>query len=135
MKRTRGTYDVAYSCFLLSGLIVLGLAGIRLSFTEAEWHNGAGAVYLLLLPLILIPAIAMIVGIALTLYIGTHWPLVVLAAGTILIVAGAFMESVPESVEMRGAIIYGFMVLVACILWFAVLRRKFFPSPPTRAKT
>ena len=129
MKGTRGAYDVAYSCFLLSGLILLGLAGVRLSSTEAEWQSGGGAVFFLLLPLIFIPAMAMIVGIALALHIRTHWPLVALAAGTILIVAGAFMESVPESVEMRGAIIYGVMALAACIFWFAVLRRKSFPAP------
>lgn len=130
MKGTRGAYDVAYGCFLFSGLIVLGLAGVRLSSTDAEWDSGGGAVFFLLLPLIFIPAIPMIVGIALTLRIRTHGPLVALAAGTILIVAGAFMESVPERVEMAGAIIYGVMALVACIFWFAVLRRKSFPHDP-----
>ena len=42
LKGTRGAYDVAYICFLLSGLIVLGLAGVRLSSTEAEWRSGGG---------------------------------------------------------------------------------------------
>ena len=134
MKSSPLAYDVGYGCFFLFALIVLALVGIRLSFTDAEWYGGAGAVYFLLLPFIFIPGFAMLVGILLSIRLWKHWPLGVLAGSTVLLVTGSFIQFGPDEVEMAAAIVYGLGVSAASIWWFVFLRKRYFPSPKPEVK-
>jgi hypothetical protein len=106
MKSSPLAYDVAYGCYFLIALIVLALMGLRLSMTEAEWRGG-GAILFVLLPLIVMPVIATIVGVLLSIHLWEHWPLRVLAGSTLLLVTEPFMQLCTEKVEAAGAIVYG----------------------------
>lgn len=126
MKK-RIEYDFAYGCFLLWGLTVLSLSVIRASYTDAEWAGGAGAILLLLLPLILVAFVAMLVGIVLSLRLWKHRPLIILAGMTVLLIAEFSFGYGSNAFQNAVAIVYGVAVAAMFVTWFLVLRREHFP--------
>ncbi len=134
MNATRRAYDVAYCCFLLLAVIVLFLMYLRSSFTDAEWANGAGGIFFLLLPLIVLPIAATLIGIVLSLRLWKHWPLPALAVGWGLIVAESFIEFGSEAFQEFVYILYALGVGVMSGLWFFGSSRRHYPPPVAVAK-
>jgi hypothetical protein len=130
MKATRRAYDVAYGCFLLLAVVMLFLVYLRSSFTDAEWANGGGGIFFILLPLIVIPIAATIVGIVLSMRLWNHWPLPALAVGWGLIIAESFIEFGSEAFQKCVYILYALVVAAMSGLWFLGGRRH---SPPAAA--
>ena len=127
MKPRRLSYDVAYGCFLLSALTVLSLSVIKASYTDAEWADGAGAILILLLPIILPSFIAMLAGIVLSICLWKHWPLTILAGSSVLFITEQSTQF--GSTVFDGAVpfVYGLGVAAMSGFWFLSLRRRHFP--------
>ena len=120
-------HDVAYGCFLLWALTLLFLALLNASFTDAERGEGAGAIVLLFLPFLGVAFIAMLVGIVLSIGLWKHWPLLIIAGSSVLLITAyatqfgstAFREVVPVAYGIGVAAMSGF--------WFLSLRRQHVP--------
>lgn len=127
MKRGRLEYDIAYGCFLILAIAALVLIVIRSSYTDAEWAGGGGAILILLLPFIVVPLIAMVVGIVLSIRLWNHRPLVVLAVSTILLLTDGFLQFMPDSLAKAVSILYCVGTGVTSVWWFLRLRKLLFP--------
>ena len=128
MKTRRLEFDLAYGCFLLWALTVLCISLIRASYTDAEWAGGAGGILLLLGPLILASIIAMLAGILMTIRLWKHWPLMVIAGMTVLLIADIFTEYGSVAFQNTVPIVYSVAASLMSGLWFLFLRRRRFPT-------
>lgn len=128
MKTRRFEYDLAYGCFLFWGLTVLSVSVIRASYTDAEWADGAGAILLLFLPLLLASLTAMFVAVVLSIRLWRQLTLVVLAGMTILLIPTLFTKHGSTAFHTTVDIVYGVGVTGMSGLWFLALRRRRFPA-------
>ena len=128
MKTGRLKYDFAYGCFLLCGVTVLSLIGLRASYTDAEWSGGAGGLLLIFLPVILAAGVAMLVGIALGIQLWRHWPLIALAGMSVLFITESLIGYGSVTLQNAVSIAYGAGATAMSGLWFLVLRKRHFPA-------
>lgn len=124
MNRTWLKHDVAYGCFLVWALTVLGAASVMGSFTEDDLAQGAGAIVLVFLPFIAAALLAMLVGMVLSIRLWRHWPLPVISVCTVLVVAIYFPEFGSSGFQKSVPIAYGVGVAAMCGYWFLHLRRR-----------
>ena len=106
---------------------MLSLSVIRASYTDAEWVGGAGAILILLLPLIFASFIGMLVGIVLSIRLWEHLPLVILAGSSVLLITEYFAQFGSTSFQEAVPMAYGVGVAVTSGVWFLSLRRRQFP--------
>jgi hypothetical protein len=92
--------------------------------------SGAAGVlgFLVAIPLALVSIAALLLGTVQALLLWRHWPLLLLAAMTILFLAEIVTEA--GSVAFYNAIpfLYGIGSLAICGNWFFLLRAKMFPK-------
>jgi hypothetical protein len=124
VKRGRLKQDVAYGCFLVWALTVLAVAGVRASFTEDDLAQGAGAIILVFLPFVAGAFIAMLVGVVLSILLWGHWPLPVISACTVLVIAIYLREFGSSGFQRAIPIAYGVGVAAMSGYWFLNLRRR-----------
>ena len=127
MKTGRRKYDFAYGCFLLCGVTVLSLIGLRASYTGAEWSGGAGGLLLIFLPVILAAGVAMLVGIVLSIRLWRHRPMIALAGMSFLFITESLTEYGSATLQNAVSIAYGAGATAMSGLWFLVLRKGHFP--------
>lgn len=129
MNKNRFKYDLAYGCFLFCGAsaLVVGVMG------AIPMDSGAagGLGFLVAIPLALAFIAAVVVGIVLSLVLWRHWPLLLLAAMTILFVAEIVTEAGNAALYNAAPFLYGIASLAICGIWFFVVRGKAFPAPGT----
>ena len=116
--------DLPYGCFLFWGATMLFLDLARWSYTDAEWANGAGGIVLLFLPIIVLSFFALLIGVALTFWLSTEWPLLALAVLNVVAVLGVFVIPLParlQSVLELTAVVGTCMV---CVIWILFVRRR-----------
>ena len=131
MNRGWHPCDIPYGCFLLAGATSLAMGLIRASYTDAEWSGGAGAIFLLILPVILAAFVAMLVGIVLTVWLWREWPLPLLAALSIVAILGSLVGIIPARIENAVPTIYGAVTCAICAVWFLFSRwRQLRGLPP-----
>ncbi len=122
----RTHYDIAYACFLLSGLaVLLGAMSVYINF------------YTVLFPLSYLSWIAVVVGAGFSIRLWRHVPLPILAGLTVLFfLVGLFlsldklMAMDPEQQELWFTFItavhwvYGITATVVALWWFFIRRRR-----------
>lgn len=92
--------------------------------------GAAGVVgFLIAIPLAVASVAALVVGIVLSLLLWRHWPLLLLAAMTILFVAEVITEAGTAALYNAAPFLYGIGSLAICGIWFFVVRGKTFPTP------
>jgi hypothetical protein len=124
MEAPRSRYDLAYGCYLAWGSSVLAVAWIRASHSDEAWVRGAGAVLLLLLPLLLASFIAMLAGVVLSLRLRRHRPLAVLGAASALLIPTLFTDFGSTALHVTIDTVYGLGVAATCGWWFLAGRRQ-----------
>lgn len=131
-------HDVAYCCFLFWASTVLVVQHVMASLTDDDLMQGAGNVMLVFLPFLGASLIAMLVGIALSIRVWKHWPLIVIAVSSVLSVRPAISDMrIDEYSTEFGSIafqkdvpiIYGAGVAAMSALWFLRLRRRYVQPP------
>ena len=125
MNRTWLTHDVAYGCFLVWALTVLGASIVMASLTKDDLAQGAGAIFLVFLPFIGGALIAMLVGIVLSVRLWNHWPLPVISACSVLVVAIYAPDFGTSGFQAAVPIAFGASVVAMCGYWFLKLRRRY----------
>lgn len=131
MKGGPFKYDLAYGCFTFCGLFALIMSAIEAGLPNHDIAVGLGFLILvLMIPLMLTLGGAMLTGVALSLHLWKHWPLLVLSAMSVGVVATMEMTEFGSTklFYKSVAVVYGILVFVVSGLWFVVLRRRHFPS-------
>lgn len=129
MPLDRSEIDRAYACFLFAGLVALITAALSFAPVEGGWAGGLGL--LVAVPLSLLALAAIGLGVLLSLLLWRHWPLPVLSAASLLLLAEIVGEYGPVAFYNAAPVIYGLIVLAVSAAWFLFARRRF-PAPPTR---
>ena len=124
MKGTWLKHDVAYGCFLVWAVTVLAVAGVSASFTEDDVAQGAGAIFLVLLPFLAAGLLAMLVGVVLSIRLWRHWPLPVISGCTVLVIAMYSTDFGSSGFQGAVPIAYGVVVAAMSGYWFLNLRRR-----------
>ena len=121
MEDRRRQCDFAYACFLFSGVSWLATGIV----TAIPFDEGTATLLglMVLAPLILLSVMAMIVGLVLSVLV-RRWPLVVLAAMSVLAVAEFVGEYGPVAFYNVVPIVYGLVVVAISGRWFLILRRR-----------
>ena len=121
--------DLPYGCFLFWGATMLALLVIRYSYTDAQWANGAGGIVLLFLPVIVLAFLALLIGVVLTFWLWTEWPLLALAVLDVVAVLGVFVLPLPAWLQS----VLGFTAVVGtcmvCGIWILFVRRRQLRAP------
>jgi len=119
-SRPRVQYDIAYACFLLIGLSVLGIAILAISH-EGERLLPFIAIIILLMVL---SGVAFVVGVGLSLWLWRHAPLPILSVLTAFLIVGLLTEE--YSTECVNAVwwVFGIIAIVIPLWWFSILRRR-----------
>ena len=77
---------------------------------------------------LLASCVAMIVGVALSLHLWKHWPLLILSGISIVVLVVAIMTELGTLFFAFVVPAYGILVVMFSGLWFVVLRRRNFPT-------
>lgn len=126
MGRKDASPDLAYACFLFAGVAALALSlGSRLPVS-----SGAAGVFgfLVAIPLMLASLAAIGYGVFAAARLRRPSLLVLLAALSVLYVIQTFGEFGPVGLRNAAPVVYGTSVVLACGLWFLVLRRRAGPK-------
>src|SRR5262245_10108267 len=132
MNRTWLTPDVAYGCFLAWALTVLSVIAPMGSPAADDLAQGAGAIFLVFLPLVAAALLAMLVGLVLSILLWKHWPLPVISVCTVLVVAIYAPDFGSPRFQTRVPIAYSVGVAAVSAFWFLHLRRR--PTPPAASR-
>jgi hypothetical protein len=127
MDIRRLKHDIAYGCFLFWALTVIGLEVFVASYTDSELARGAGAMFLILFPFIIISFIVMLVGVVLSIFLWKHWPLIIIAGSSVLFATAEFMEFGLIGSRKPVSWVYGIGVAAMSGAWFLFLRWRPFP--------
>ena len=122
MTESRRKYDIAYGCFLFSGVVALSISG--LSFIPMDTGSAGGLGFLVLVPLSITLLVAMVVGIGCTIQLYYHWPLIVLSLLSVLFVAELVTEYGSAKFYNIVPILYGVITCVFSAAWFLVFRKR-----------
>jgi len=115
--RRRRLCDIAYYCFVITGL-----------FSLLAWvgDNSKEHVYLWTIFIglwLAIPSgIALVVGIVLSLMVWRHWPLHILSLATLLVVAEVMTEAGPVVFYKVAPLAYCITCFAFALVWFARFR-------------
>jgi hypothetical protein len=128
VKASRFQHDLAYVCFSFCGLTALFLSAIEAGLPDPN----SATVLLIVLPIVLLPASlgAMLVGIALSLRLWRHWPLLILSGMSIILTTTALLtEFGSTKLFFRSVtVVYGVVVIVISCVWFWALRKRYYPA-------
>jgi hypothetical protein len=125
MQRRRYEYDLAYICFLFTGVPQLVIL-VTDKFVAPRFVNPESAIglfWLVYLPLFLMALAAIPCGILLSIRLWKHWPLWALAALNISYFTILFRRDYVLNILSN---IHCFAVISICALWFLVLRWRLF---------
>ena len=119
---SQSEYDIAYGCFLFSGVALLLISGF--SYIPMDTGSAGGLGFLVLIPLFMASLGAMVVGIVYSVRLFNHWPLSILSLLSVLFVAEFFTEYGSATFYNLVPIVYGVMTCIFTGLWFGVLRKR-----------
>lgn len=125
MKGRRSEYDLAYGCFLFSGLTALIISGMSAIPMDSGTAGGLG--FLVAIPLFLASLVAMVSGIVLSVRLWKDWFLVTLSGMSVLFLAEFLTEYGSTAFYNAVPVVYGVGVVAISGVWFLVLRRGRFP--------
>ncbi len=132
MHRGRSKLDLAYGCFAYCGLAAIAI-GV-MSWLPMD-SGVAGTLGLLLaVPMALAAIAAMLAGIVLSAMLWRHWPLPLLSALSLLLVAEIFGEFGPVELYNAAPLVYGAANLTLCGMWLAKWRMRFQQGTPAAGR-
>jgi hypothetical protein len=117
------SYDIAYSSFLICGVVVLLTAITSLIPMSTGTAGSIG--FLILIPLSIISAIALLVGLLYAIRLRQHMPLTVLAILSVLFVVEVISEFGPSLFYNSVNWIYGSIAIFMPLWWFFIKRKDY----------
>jgi len=111
-------FDLAYGCFLFSGLAALLVS--LMGQIPMDDVTAAGLGFFVVIPLVGAWFIALVIGIVLSIRPPRHWALVILAVMSALFVSGLFIGVGQTEIS----IVYGVGVVAISGCWFLIIRKR-----------